>query len=242
MAVDLEKEETPTPNRREQWLQNMRAKYPDVEDEDELFGKSMEGYDQEHNFAKRQRDENSRLAETIQSSPELANFYAELFERGKNGTPELALLNLLPLFDGYKSGELTSEAFEKEVNKRKQEKTKQDKLMEAQNAIFQEWCQKRGYDPEVWMAKANDALLKPMAEFSMAENQFDAIDKMLNYDDDVTQAEVRGRNANISAQRKQVTSDGVTAPASEPTKATARGTKPSAIDSVAARRLAARNL
>ena len=31
--------------KRELFLANMRTKYPDIEDEDELYGAAMEGYD-----------------------------------------------------------------------------------------------------------------------------------------------------------------------------------------------------
>lgn len=204
-------EQAPSTPNRDRWLENMRGKYPDIENEDDLYARSMEGYDAEHDFAKQQREENASLNELITSNPELARFYNEMFERGKEGHPEMALLNVGDLLKAYITGEMTSDEYIAEKEKRSQAESEQQKKLEAQNAVFTAWCEKKGYDPEEWATRAAEKLFTPMANHELAEAQFDAIDKMLNYDDDVEAAEVRGRNANISSQRRrqQGSSDGM---------------------------------
>ncbi|MBO7234107.1 MAG: hypothetical protein J6V13_03865 [Paludibacteraceae bacterium] len=180
---------------------NLRAKYPDIEDEDALYGKMMEDYDAEHEWAKKQRSDNARLSEAIQSSPELSAVFAEIYERGPEGHPELALLNMSDLFKGYMNGEISSEEYvAKKEEEAKANKTRDEKIAK-QNEVFKAWCESKGYDPEEWMAQAKAALFDPMASYEVAEAQLDAIDKMIHYDEDVATAEqaglVKGRNEKI---------------------------------------------
>ena len=185
-----------TPTKREQWLQNMRNKYPDVQDEDELYGRSMEGYDTEHDYAKNQRAENQELNDLITSNPHLANFYSEMFERGKDGHPEMALLNLGDLLNAYVTGEMSSDEYIAEKEKR-------EKAESQQNEIYLAWCEKKGYDPKEWSKRASEMLFTPMSKYELAEAQFDAIDKMLNYDDDIEAARVQERNGKIVTERRK---------------------------------------
>ena len=100
--------------KRELFLANMRTKYPDIEDEDELYGAAMEGYDKEHEWGKTQREQNAKLAEAIGADPQLAAFIAEIYERGKDGHPEMAFHNLGDAIRGYATGELTSDEYLRE--------------------------------------------------------------------------------------------------------------------------------
>lgn len=230
-----------TPN-RDRWLANMRVKYPDVENEDDLYARSMEGYDTEHDFAKQQREENASLNELITSNPELARFYNEMFERGKDGHPEMALLNIGDLLKAYITGEMTSDEYIAEKEKRSQAESEQQKKLEAQNAVFTAWCEKKGYDPEEWATRAAEKLFTPMANHELAEAQFDAIDNMLNYDDDVEAAEVRGRNANISSQRRRMGSRGDGMLNSQSASGAGGGEKKNMIADIANQRAAMRQL
>ena len=211
MAKENEKEEqmqasvdAAQPTNKDKWLANMRAKHPEIEDEDALYEASMNGYDQEHDFAKRQREENERLAETLQSSPELARMYSEMLERGKDGHPEMALLNIGDLLQSYIKGEITSDEYVAEKEKRSAAEAEKAGKIDAQMSLLEQWCEKKGYDVDEWLQKAYDALLSPMSKYELAEAQFEAIDKMMNYDDDVAAAEIRGRNANIEEKKHHV--------------------------------------
>lgn len=231
------------PTNQEAWLRNMRSKYPDVENDDELYGKSMEGYDREHDYAKRSRAENQRMAEIMNENPDLASFYKEVYTRGKDGHPEMALLNLGDLLKSYINGDLTSD----EYIKGKEAKSKKDSETKAKIAkmdeVFQKWCQEKGYNPEEWMQKATELLFDPIQKHEIAEAQLEAIDHMINYDNDVAAAETRGRNENISAQRIKGAklSDGMLNTTSASASATPQR-KESAISSIAKQREFERSL
>lgn len=188
---------------RERWIQNMRKKYPDIENEDDLYAKSMDGYDAEHDYAKRSRDEASQLADIINKNPEVASFYSDL----ASGNIGAAFLNLGDLLKAYMSGEIDDEGYKTGLEERKKADDEKNEKIAAQDEVFKQWCEKHGYDPEEWMQKANEQLFSPMSSYAMAEAQFDAIDKMLNYDEDVEAAEIRGQNANIENQRRRMASN-----------------------------------
>lgn len=234
-----------TPN-RDRWIANMRGKYGEDKSEEELYDLSSKGYDEEHDFAKQQRADIDAFTNSIKDYPELASFYSEAAQ----GNIGAAILNLGDLIDAYRSGEIDDAKYKEQVAARKKEaddaaaakETEQAELAE-QNRVFEEWCSKKGYDPEEWMAKAEEMLFGPMAKRMMTESVFDAIDKMINYDEDVEAAKVQGRNENIVTQRKksaaatdgQVNGGSASAGAAEPAK-------PSRMSQIAKNREYARNL
>lgn len=241
--------ETQTPSEtpyRDKWLANLRGKYGEDLSDEELYGKSMEGYDEEHEFAKQQRADIDAFTKSIQDYPELASFYSEAAQ----GNIGAAILNLGALVDAYRSGEIDDAKYKEQVAARKKadedaaaaKEAEQAELAE-QNRVFEEWCTKKGYDPEEWMAKANEALFSPMISRKMAEKQFDAIDKMINYDEDVEAARVQGRNENIVTQRKKsaAATDGQVNGGSASAGA-ATNKKTNSITAMANRRAAMRNL
>lgn len=194
-----------TPN-QDKWRENMRAKYPDATDDEALYEASMRGYDEEHEFAKQQRADIDAFTNSIKDYPELASFYSEAAQ----GNIGAAILNIGALVDAYRSGEIDDAKYKEQVAARKKAdedaaaaKDAEQAELAEQNRVFEEWCTKKGYDPEEWMEKANEALFSPMISRKMAEKQFDAIDKMINYDEDVEAARVQGRNENIVTQRKK---------------------------------------
>lgn len=201
---EITKQET-TPTKKEIFISNVRKKYPDIEDEDELYGKVMDDYDMEHEWAKKQRRENERLASAMSASPELAAFMTEVMERGADGHPEMAFLNLGDLLESYLKGEIGSDEYIAEKGKRQETKKKMDEKIAAQNEVFKAWAEKRGYDPDEWMARISEKLFTPMSEYALAEAQFDALDNLLNYDTDIENAmsagETKGRNERIKAER-----------------------------------------
>lgn len=193
----LKAEETAKPSNKETWFKNMRSKRPDIpaEDEDALYGASMEGYDKEHEYANNMRNQTKKLSEAIDSSPELSTFMADIYERGAEGHPEMAFINFGDLLQGYMSGEISSDEYIAEKEKRSKAESERKKKIEAQNEVYKKWCESKGYDPEEWMEKANEALFSPMGNYELAEAQFEAIDNMLNYDADVKDAEESGKIA-----------------------------------------------
>ena len=194
------------PTNRERWERNLRAKYPDVQDEDELYGRAMDSYDTEHDYAKQSREEARQLADIINQNPEVAKFYSDLSQ----GNVGAAFLNLGDLLKAYMSGEIDDEGYknglaerQKAEDAKKAAEDDRNSKIAAQDEVFKQWCEKKGYDPEEWMKRASEQLFTPMSSYAMAEAQFDAVDKMLNYDDDIEVARAQERNKKIVAERKK---------------------------------------
>ena len=195
-----------TPN-RDKWLANLRGKYGEDKSEEELYDLSMKGYDTEHEAAKQYAQETRDFADTINQYPELAGFYSEVSQ----GNVGAAVLNLGDLIDAYRSGEIDDEGYKAKVAERKKadedaaaaEADKQAKIAKFDNEVFVPWCEKNGYDPEEWMKKADEMLFKPMYSYEMAEAQLDAIDNLINYDENIEEARVQERNKKIVAERKK---------------------------------------
>lgn len=227
-----------TPN-RDKWFANMRGKYGEDKSEEELYDLSSKGYDEEHEYAKQQRADIDAFANSIKDYPELAAFYSEA-AAGNIGS---AILNLGDLMDAYRKGEIDDEKYRNAVAERKAADDEKNSKIAAQKEVFEKWCKDKGYDPEEWIAKAEEMLFKPMASYALAEAQFDAIDKMLNYDEDVEAAKVQGRNENIVTQRKKsaAATDGQVNSGSASAGAAAKG-KTNSITDMANRRAALRNL
>lgn len=198
-----------TPN-RDKWMANMRGKYGEELSEDELYGKSMEGYDAEHEYAKQSRADLEQFSRTIQNNPTMLAFYQKLIELGEDDA-EMALLELGDDLVSYLNGEIDSDVYKERKrlkaeadaeNARKSEELGQKKT--AQRAALEAWAEKKGIDPDEFIDKVQTTLLEPMAAFSAEEALFDALYNMLNYDAAVASAEVRGRNANIQEQRRSI--------------------------------------
>lgn len=204
---------------RDKWIQNMRGKYPDVQDEDELYARSMEGYDMEHEAVKRYNEETNTLNEILNENPDLAGVFSEIFERGKDGNPAGALRNLPPELKRYITDEeYGDEAYLADRKKRAdEEKAKADKdsrVKQLREQAGAEVMQELNMSEEDFIA-ALDAIGKvinnPCETLDQCKEQLSAFLNMVNYDTDVATAETRGRNANIIAQRRRAAnrSDGM---------------------------------
>jgi len=246
-APAVEADAAPTTPNKDKFLENLRAKHPDIEDEEGLYDAAMSGYDAEHEYAKQQREETSRLAEIMQSNPDLAAVYAELYERGKDGNPEMALINISDLLKDYLQGNITSEEYETKKaegakakeDAAKAEEEKQGK-MAAQEKVFQEVCEEEGLDYDETMTKIAEVLLNPMAAYEIGKEQVKALINMVNHDSDVEAARVQGRNEQIVANKRKLTrqGDGLASggSAARPAEAPVRETE---LTKIASRRAAA---
>lgn len=236
-------EEQVPASKRDTFMANLRKKYPDIEDEEELYGAAMDGYDADHEYAKQQREETGRLAEIMQGNPELASMYAEMFERGKEGNPEMALINISDLLKSYLTGEISGEEYEaKKEEGRKAEEEKQAKL-EAQEAVFKEVCEEEGLDYQETLDKIAEMILNPMARYEIGKEQVKALINMVNYDSDVEAARVQGRNEQIVAGKRKMArqSDGIPTGSSAAQPAAPKS-KETELSRIASRRAAAKNL
>ena len=202
-----------SPN-RDTFLSNLRKKHGEDKSEEELYGLAMSGYDTEHEANKRYNDEANTFAEIINSNPDLAVVFNEIFERGKDGNPELAFLHMKPNFkrlmtdDNYGSDEYLAEK-ERLAKEESDKSAKAEKTQKLREQAFDEVCQEDGIqDPEAALDALEGIFNNPCETLEQCKEQVRSFLKMASYDAAVQAAEVRGRNANIEEQRRSVPKQG----------------------------------
>lgn len=206
--AQLAQEPSQTPN-FDKWRTNLRNKYGADKSDEELYDLSMSGYDAEHDAAKRYSAEADELESILTANPDLAGVFAEIFTRGKDGNPAGALRNLPPDLKRYITDEnygdeeyLADRKKNEEETAAKKAKDEQTQTLRAQ--AFEEVCKEDGIaDPEAALKALQDVFENPCETLEQCKEQVRSFLKMADYDNAVEAAEVRGRNANIAAQRKK---------------------------------------
>lgn len=242
-VITEEQEVVKTPN-FETWKAGLMKRNPNLtEDSDleEFYAASSSGYDTEHDYAKKQRAEVENLRGVLTSYPELADFMDGVYN-AENGDIGAAILNLEEVINAYKNGDIDSPAYKAgvEEKKRKEEETKEKSSLQA--VAFEEACKELGVDPEETAQALTEKLFNPMAAYELTKEVWGNLIKMLNYDEDVAAAEVKGRNANIMAKRKKLenSTDGI--PHAPSATASTKAPESSPLDDVVGRRMARRKL
>lgn len=198
-----------TPN-RDKWMANLRGKYGDDLSEEDLYQRSMESYDEEHDSNKRFISEANDLEEIVKANPELGMVFNEIFERGKDGHPEMALRNLPDELKRYVSDpEYGDEEYIASKKQRQEEeaakKAKDEQTQALREQAFAEVCEEKGIkDTEAALKALQDVFDNPCETLDQCKEQVRAFLKMAEFDGAVAAAEVRGRNANIAEQRRNV--------------------------------------
>ncbi len=211
MATENELEQTQatqTPN-FDKWRTNLRSKYGEDKSDEELYDLSMSGYDAEHDAAKRYSAEAEELESILSANPDLAGVFAEIFTRGKDGNPAGALRNLPPDLKRYITDENYGDEEYLADRKKKEEeatakKAKDEQTQSLREQAFEEVCNEEGVaDPESALQALQAVFDNPCETLEQCKEQVRSFLKMADYDNAVEAAEVRGRNANITAQRKK---------------------------------------
>lgn len=243
-VVAAEQEVVSTPN-FERWKAGIMKNNPNLtEDSDleEFYAASSAGYDAEHDFAKKSRDEVAKMEELLTKHPEMASFYNNVVN-AEDEDLGAAFLDLGELVTAYATGEIDSPKYRagKEEQKRKEKEIAEKSA--AQVVAFEQACKEMGVDAEEVSQALMDKLFNPMAAYELSKELWKSLINMLNYDDDVAAAEIRGRNANITAQRKKIqeSTDGIPHRPST-TAPTTKAQVNSPLDSVVERRNARRRL
>ena len=211
-----------TPN-RDKMLSGLRGKYGEELSEEELYGKAMEGWDAEHTYAKQARSEGSELNALLESNEDLNDFFCEMFQRGKDGHPELALAHIKPLMQQYINGELTSDEYTAGVERMKEAYAKFRRFQDMAKEAFVEECQDRGWDVTETMEKLNALINHDCETKEECREQVKNMFRILDYEPAVAAARIGGRNENIAEQRRNVPTSapkggaGVAAPANRNT-------------------------
>ena len=203
------------------WFAGMEETYPDLKgDREALFKASKEGYDKQHAYVKKSQAEAAVLDEILSSDPNLNDMFNGIFEAGKDGHPELVVLDhMKPLWEDYMNGKLTSEEFIAKKQRLQEEDAAFQKKQEMREAAFVAECEERGWDVEETLAKVDAILNSPCENEEQCRDQVRNIFKIIEFDDAVSAAEVRGKNAKIEEQKRknpapQMGNNGASAPAS----------------------------
>lgn len=239
-------EQSQTPN-FDKWRTNMRGKYGEDKTDEELYDLSMSGYDTEHDAVKRYSAEATELEDILSANPDLAGVFSEIFTRGKDGNPAGALRNLPPELKRYITDEnYGDEAYLADKKAREDEatakKAKEEQTQSLREQAFDEVCQEDGVaDPEAALEALKGVLYNPCETLDQCKEQVRAFLKMVDYDNAVEAAEVRGRNANIAAQRKK-SAGGTDGQANRASAAGGTGTQENPLAHMAEMGARARNL
>lgn len=208
------------PNEAE-WFAGMEEAYPDLKgDREALFKASKEGYDKQHAYYKKARAEQEQLDAILESDPDLNAMFTEIFERGKGGHPILAVLrHARPLVKQYLNGEIDDEEFIALMKREEESNAALKRKQEMQQAAFVKECEERGWDVEETLTKLNEVMNGPCETEEQCREQVRNIFKILDFDPAVAAAEVRGKNATITEEKRknsggQMGNNGASAPAS----------------------------
>lgn len=242
-VITTEQEVVETPNYK-RWREGIMKNNPNLtEDSDmeDFYAASSAGYDAEHDYAKKEREEVAKLRGLLTEHPELANFFDSVVN-AEDGDLGAAFLNLGELIKAYATGEIDSAAYKAGREEAQRKESEIADKSAAQVAAYEQVCEEMGVDPEETSLALQEKLFNPMATYEMSKELWRSLINMLNYDDDVAAAEVRGRNANIAAQRRKInnSTDGV--PHKPSATATTKTQVNSPLDSVVERRNARRRL
>jgi len=192
-----------TPN-RDKMLSGLRGKYGEELSEEELYGKAMEGYDADHEYTKKSKAEAAKLNALLESDENLNDFFCEMFERGVDGHPELALAHIKPLMQQYINGEITSNEYTAEVERMKEADAKLQRIQDMAKEAFAEECQERGWDVTETMERLNALINHDCETKEECREQVKNMFRILDFEPAIAAARIGGRNENIAEQRRNV--------------------------------------
>lgn len=190
-----------TPN-RDKMLTGLRGKYGEELSEEELYGKAMEGYDADHEYTKKSKAEAAKLNALLESDENLNDFFCEMFQRGVDGHPELALAHIKPLMQQYINGEITSDEYTAEVERMKEADAKLQRIQDMAKEAFAEECQERGWDVTETMEKLNALINHDCETKEECREQVKNMFRILDFEPAIAAAETKGRNAKIVEQKR----------------------------------------
>ena len=207
--------ENATQSNYERMLGNLKAKYADrgFKEDDEYFGAAMEGYDQEHEYAKRMRADNEELGSLMESDPDFAEFARSV----ANGENIAGALRHMPAdvasLDDRSLGERNA-MLEAEREHREQiagQLAEQEENLSKSEAAMREYIKSQGLSEEEgkeMMGFLADNVLEPVSRGIVTPAMLELIDKGRNYDRDIRTAteagRVSGRNEQIVERRERL--------------------------------------
>ncbi len=203
----------PAKTKRQTWEENMRAKYPGIEDEDALYGTAMDSYDAEHDANKRYTEDNKRAFELLTQNPDVANFIGAILSGESLPNAMVQLSDLIGLEEGSEEYAAYTQGVENRKAKKTERETAYAKFEENMNVMkqnFQEFAEEEGLSDE----DAN-AFIEDFSNFEnrffngeFTKEDFRRYYNAFNYDDDMKIAREQGavdaRNEAIVNKRKKI--------------------------------------
>lgn len=187
---------------RDKMLSGLRGKYGEELSDEELYGRAMEGYDAEHEYAKRSREEAGKLNGYLQQDQNVNDFFVDLFHFGAEGKSWKAMARMKPLMQQYINGEITDEEYEAKMKRMAENDAKAKRLKAMAEEAWNEECAERGWDPEETMQKLKALIGNDCETKEQCREQVKNMLRVLDYEPAVAAAEVRGKNAKIKEEKR----------------------------------------
>lgn len=212
-------EVNPTKTNKEQWMENLRAKYPDNDfsDEDSFYEVSMRGYDslrdESNSRAKKYEEDNKFVHEKLSANPDVYKFISAIL--AGDSIPKAfahlkAIINLeegTPEYDEYIA----------EVNVRNEEDAKAkaslaeyETNMKASAEALKAFADKNGLTEEemtTFIEEVISMIREKIFAGKFDEEFLEKFYRVFNYDKDMEMAmesgRIAGRNEKIEAKNKK---------------------------------------
>ena len=214
-------EETPKTS-QQIFITNLKSKYPDTENEDDLYKKSMEGYDADHERLKNIIASNKDVSSRLMNDPQAGAAFHDYL----NGTPLPVALRKY-FFDeelNMKEGEDGYEEF-LEVRKEKLAQVEKSKAMQAETeanleasvADIQKFADEKGLDEaqmNEFLQRLDNEIIQPVAKCQLTYDFLTKSDNFLNHDQNVADAqkmgEIKAKNEKFIEKRTTADKQGLT--------------------------------
>lgn len=199
--------------KKEQWAEAIRKKHPDkaYEDEDEMYGDAMDGYDEVKGRMSKFEEDDKKLMELLQKYPEVMNFISTLTSTGDFAEayaelPDYALMDdeERERYKKSQDGKRAERERMAEMDRKKQEN------VEKSAKVLEEWAKKNGLTEEQ-VAQFIETIISKIADKlnsgEFDEEFFETLFRVMNYDKDVTASHeagvIDGRNQAIAEKAKR---------------------------------------
>lgn len=206
--------EQDSPTKRKQWEDAIRAKNPDksYENEDDLYGDAMAGYDEVKNTLSNYEKNDKELISLLEQHPDVMNFLSTLTSTGDFAQAYAELPDYALMDDEERKQYDSAVASKKAERKAIADREEKRNLNIQQSAeTLQRWAEQNGLTEEQ-VAEFIETIINKIADKfnsgNFDEEFFESLYRLMNYDNDVQASHdagvIDGRNQAIGqrAQRR----------------------------------------
>ena len=158
------------------------------------------------------KEQNERLAETLERDPRLAQLLVDVIGGKRNAHSALARYfgNSFMGFDEdspeFEEIMMADEERKEELIRLANDRHEYEKNLEDSIPVIEKFCKEKGYDASDFMDKVWDSLVFPILEGKYSSDVCAALDHALTYEKDVEDAfvagDIKGRNMNIQRMKE----------------------------------------